>query len=617
MDNELKEIVNFISTIPPFEQLPVQLQSTIAKNLSISYLPKGKVLDITEQQTATVYLIRSGVLASKTANDELVTMFSEGATLLPDVFTAQQSDSNNIITCAEEDTLLYHLHYSTLQTLAADFPIVCEFFELSAEQRLSQQVSTLNEQTIIASSMVNSSVAECCKEGIATISHQVSIQQAAQQMSKLGYSSLVITNNERPVGIITDKDIRTRCVAQGLSFEQPVEDIMTDNIVTLTSDASAFDALMLMTSKEIHHLPITKDNKLYAMITITDLMNFESQNAINLTHMIRKAQNVDELIKYCQLLPKLQVKMTYLGTTAENIGKSISAITSALTGRLIEMAISQFGQAPVPWAWLAAGSQARREQYVHSDQDNAIIFADSASDGDRQWFFNLAKFVSDQLAKCGFIYCPGNIMATNEKWCQPQNVWHRYFNQWVNQPKPQALLNSSIFFDLTTIYGDESLLAEVRQKMLAKTRTNTLFLAHLTRNALMLKPPLGFFKDFVLIASGEHKSTLDLKHTGIAPIVDLARIYALSEGIEATNTIERLKQASGSSSLTSASAKNLIDAYQFLGLLRMKHQAQLLQQGKQPNNYLNPKQLSKLEREHLKDAFKVIKTLQDSRQSVY
>ena len=208
-------------------------------------------------------------------------------------------------------------------------------------------------------------------------------------------------------------------------------------------------------------------------------------------------------------------------------------------------------------------------------------------------------------------------MASNPKWRQPQKMWHQYFEQWVNTPSPQALLNGSVFFDFATVHGDDSLLNEVRSKLLAKTKGNSLFLAHLSRNALMLRPPLGFFRDFVLISDGEHKSSLDIKHNGIAPIVDLARIYALAEGIASVNTIERLRKAAGSPSISKESAANLIDAYEFLGILRLEHQANLLQAGKEPNNYLSPKKLSKLEREHLKDAFKVIKALQDSRQSTY
>ncbi|MFQ3195795.1 MAG: CBS domain-containing protein, partial [Colwellia sp.] len=355
--------------------------------------------------------------------------------------------------------------------------------------------------------------------------------------------------------------------------------------------------------------------ELVAMVTITDLMNNEGHNAVNITSIIRKAGTINDLIRISKLLPKLQIRMAKLGTSADHVGKSISAITMAFTIRIIEMSEKINGKAPVPYAWLACGSQGRQEQLAHSDQDNALIISDDLRPEHEAWFENLASFVCDGLAACGFVLCPGDIMATNPKWRQPQKKWHKYFEQWVNTPSPQALLNGCVFFDLTTVHGDESLLNDVRVKLLKKTSGNSLFLAHMSRNALMLRPPLGFFRDFVLISDGDHKSSLDIKHNGIAPIVDLARIYALAEGIASVNTIERLQKAAGTPSISRESAANLIDAYEFLGILRLEHQANLLQANKEANNYLSPKKLSKLEREHLKDAFKVIKALQDSRQS--
>ncbi len=441
-------------------------------------------------------------------------------------------------------------------------------------------------------------------------------------MTDLGFSCLVVVDNntensikDHSIGIITDKDIRRRCVALGLPITSPVSEIMTTDIATIDIKSNAFDALITMTSKHIHHLPITQQGKLAGMVTVTDLINNEGHNAVNLTSIIHKANNLQELVSISKLLTKLQIKLTKLGSSADHIGKSISAITMAFTIRLIEMAEQLNGPAPVPYAWLAAGSQARQEQLAHSDQDNALIISDNLKAEDEPWFEKLAHFVSDGLAACGFIYCPGDIMATNKEWRQTQQNWQHYFDRWIDTPSPQALLHSSVFFDLTTIYGDDALLDQVRQRMLVKTQKSTLFIAHLSANALNLRPPLGFFRDFVLIQNGKHKATLDLKHNGIAPIVDLARIYALSEGIEAVNTIERLQQASGTASLSQSAGANLIDAYEFLTSVRLEHQAKQLQQGQPVDNYVSPKEISKLEREHLKDAFKVIKTLQDYRQS--
>ena len=301
-----------------------------------------------------------------------------------------------------------------------------------------------------------------------------------------------------------------------------------------------------------------------------------------------------------------------MGAKAEHVGKSVSSITSAITLRLIEMAEEKLGPAPVPYAWVAAGSQAREEQTSHTDQDNGLIISDDLKEEDKPWFEALANFVCDGLDACGYIYCPGNVMATNTKWRQTASVWASYFDKWIYEPEPKALMYSSIFFDLRTIHGDKQLLKNIRKKMLQQTQKSTMFIALLSGNALKLKPPLGFFRDFVLIHDGEHNDTLDLKHNGIAPIVDLARIYALSEGISQVNTVERIKQAAGTKSLSKEGAANLLDALTFIGSLRIKHQTRQIENGDAPDNFLPPKAISQLERVHMKDAFKVIQTMQSA-----
>jgi len=623
MDSELAEISAFIQNTPPFDTLPEAVILQIVKEINICYVRAEQPLPPNGIQDARLYILRKGALVYTDHNGQLVGKYSEGEICSVFCRPAQRSEVN---VNTEEDTLLYSLDYQALLSLVGDYPQIDDFFMQTAAERLKGKMSKVNEDAIINSSLINNPISQLYHKPVLTIDSQRSIQQAAINMSEKGVSCLVVVEQKTnamsvPVGIVTDKDIRRRCVAQGISFSFSVSKIMTTDMATLPEKSSAYDALMLMTSKGVHHLPITGMGKsgeygeLVAMVTITDLMNNEGHNAVNITSIIRKAATINDLIRISKLLPKLQIRMAKLGTSADHVGKSISAITMAFTIRIIEMSEKIYGKAPVPYAWLACGSQGRQEQLAHSDQDNALIISDDFKPEHEAWFENLASFVCDGLAACGFILCPGDIMATNPKWRQPQKMWHKYFEQWVNTPSPQALLNGSVFFDLTTVHGDETLLNEVRSKLLNKTKGNSLFLAHLSRNALVLRPPLGFFRDFVLISDGEHKSSLDIKHNGIAPIVDLARIYALAEGIASVNTIERLQKSAGSPSISKESAANLIDAYEFLGILRLQHQAGLLQAGKEPNNYLPPQSLSKLEREHLKDAFKVIKALQESRQS--
>jgi len=619
MDIELSEITAFIQNIPPFDDLPSDDLIQLVREIDISYLRHNETLPPKTVNDDRLYIIRKGAMSCLSSSGELISRLGESdlCTQFCNSILSSENIDNEITIKTDEDSLIYSIPCSVILHIGEKHPALKKHFSHSSAERLKHKMSQVNEDAIISSTLMNMPVSNFYHTPIACIEKNQTIQNAAIKMTKHSYSCLVVVDGDKPVGIVTDKDIRRRCVAEGLDIQKDVAHIMTENMSTIDIKNNAYDALMIMTSKHIHHLPVTKRDKVVGMVTVTDLMNNEGHNAVNLSSIIHKTNSIESLAEMSQLLPKLQVKLEKLGSSADHAGKTISAITMALTKRLIEMAEKKYGPAPVPYAWLAAGSQARQEQLAHSDQDNALIICNSMKPEDDEWFKNLATYVCDGLATCGFIYCPGDIMATNPKWRQTQKTWQNYFSSWVDTPSPQALLNGSVFFDLETIYGDTSLLGKVRKEMLSKTKSNTLFIAHLSKNALALRPPLGFFRDFVLSQNGKHKASLDLKHNGLAPIVDLARIYALAEGINAVNTIERIQQAAGTPSLSSSSAESLIDAYEFLGILRMSHQAQQLQNNEPADSFLSPKDISKLEREHLKDAFKVIKTLQDSRQATF
>ena len=615
MEIELKEIRDFMAAIPPFDDLPLNVVEELTENTTIRYLRRASDFPPQDISDTRLYLIRTGAISQYSEQNELRDKLAEGdffSTLCVDS-AGQQGDT--FIT--DEDCLIYTIPCQKLIKICQDHPHVLSFFKESASQRLNQAVSTIlserQQQASLQSSLMFTTVDDILHADIVSIPSGSSIRQAAQKMSQHNLSSLLILSDDDQLqGIITDKDIRKRCVAAGVSSEEPVNIIMSIDILTIPSDTLAFDALMLMTRKHIHHLPICDNDTLKGIINITDLMRSEGKNSVYLGSAIRRADSIALMAEHSAQIPFLQSQLVKMGATANHVGNSVSAITTAITLRLIEMAEQKLGPAPVPYAWVAAGSQARREQTSHSDQDNGLIISNQMQTEDEQWFADLAKFVCDGLNACGFIYCPGDVMAINPKWRQTQAVWQGYFDQWVDNPEPKALMYSSIFFDLRTIHGDKKLLRKIRKKVLKKTQKNTLFLGLLIQTALKLRPPLGFFRDFVLVNDGEHNDTLDLKHNGIVPIVDLARIYALAEGITAVNTTKRLKKAAGTQSLSKEGSANLLDAFEFLATLRIQHQAKQIDSGKTADNFMAPTAISRLEREHMKDAFKVIQTMQSA-----
>lgn len=609
---ELKEIRDFLAGIPPFDRLPMALVEKLTHEISIRYIRRGFPLPPENVTQDRLYLVRKGVLTLQSTQGKLLGKLSEG-----DICTifCMSGDHEKFIVDVEEDTLVYTIPCEILYDIVRDHPTVLAFIQKTASQRLKDAVNTMMNEAVLTSPLMHTSAQELMHSPVVSIASGSSIYDAARSMADNGISSLMVTDNNNPVGIVTNSDILQRCVAARLSTESPIDNIMTTKMLSVTSDNSAYDTLMIMTRKHIHHLPVIDDGRLNGIITVTDLIRQEGRNSAYLTSAIRKADSIKALKEYSRTIPQLQLQLVKMGGTSEHVGKGITAVATAITCRLIELAEAEIGPAPLPYAWIAAGSQARREQTIHSDQDNGLIISDELSDKEQPWFEALARYVCDGLDACGYPYCPGHVMATNPEWRQTESMWKNYFTTWINEPEPKALMHSSIFFDLRCIHGDKSLLKRIRKEMLQQARKSTLFLAHLTTNALNLRPPLGFFKDFVLIHDGEHNDTLDLKHNGIAPIVDLARIYALTEGIDAVNTFERLKQAAGTASLSKEGSANLLDALLFIGTLRTQHQAKQIINGLSIDNFMSPVEISRLEREHLKDAFKVIQTMQASLES--
>ncbi|NIY77749.1 cyclic nucleotide-binding protein, partial [Thalassospira sp. HF15] len=309
--------------------------------------------------------------------------------------------------------------------------------------------------------------------------------------------------------------------------------------------------------------------------------------------------------------PELLSPLIEAGATSQNAGHIVTTLSDAATARLLQLAEEEFGPPPVPYVWMAGGSQGRQEQTALSDQDNCLIIDDGYDpDQHGDYFKKLADYVCDGLHRVGYVYCPGDMMAKTEEWRQPARTWQKYFNKWIEQPEPKSLMLCSVWFDLRPVHGTKSLFEDLHRMIVSKAKDNRIFQAYMVGNALTHHVPLGFFKNFVMIRGGEHDKTLDLKHNGVVPIVDLARIHALANGVEAVNTYERLNAVKSFPSISNQGASDLLDAFEFISITRLKHQVRQIRHGERPDNFLQPESLSAFERSHLKDAFSVVKNLQ-------
>jgi CBS domain-containing protein len=437
------------------------------------------------------------------------------------------------------------------------------------------------------------------------------IRAAAELMQEQRVSSVLLVEREHLFGLVTDRDLRNRVLAQGLDPARPVADIATLAPLTVQGGSPAFEALLLMARHNIHHVPVMEGARIAGMLTATDLTEQHTTSAVYLAGDIHKQASVEGLARVAMRVPRLLRHLAAADASAYSAGHIVTAITDALTTRLVQLAEAALGPAPVDYVWVAAGSQARNEQSAKTDQDNCLVLDDAydeARHGD--YFRAFSRFVCDGLDACGYVHCPGGMMAMTDRWRQPWQRWMQYFRQWLEQPDPMALMLTSVFFDQRAIHGRTALLESLRAEVLRRTRGNSLFLAHLVGNALKHRPPLGLFGSIAVPRGGEHPGRIDLKHGGIVPIVDLARIYALAAGVEAVNTHDRLEQAGGSGEVSAEGARDLRDALEFLGKQRIAHQARQIAQGQAADNFLALEELSSFERSHLRDAFGVVQRLQ-------
>ncbi|MCP3669334.1 MAG: cyclic nucleotide-binding/CBS domain-containing protein [Gammaproteobacteria bacterium] len=610
MEVELLEIRDFLVLHHPFNQLSIDALNGVLGDIEIRYLRRGTDIRQDHGLMESLYLIRTGAVELQGHDGELLARLAEG-----DMFgyrASPREEQDDIRGKVIEDCLVYQFPASAVDDLCEQHPQLDYFLAPVGGDRLRDAITHVGDDSNSQLSMMTTRIRDLITREPVIMPPTATIRETAVAMSEERVSSILITQEEMLQGIVTDRDLRNRVVAKGLDYDLPVTEIMTGETCTADINDYAFEAQLQMARQNIHHLPVLDEEKVAGMLTATDLTKHHTTSAVYMVSDIHKQNDIESLQEISTKSADLLVNLAAADVTADSAGHVITSVVDALTCRLIKLAEDQLGSPPVPYAWLAAGSQARSEQTAKSDQDNCLLLDDSYDEKKHgEYFQQLARFVCDGLDACGYFYCPGEMMAITDKWRQPLHAWKKYFSKWIDQPEPKALMLTCVFFDLRCVCGDRSLFRGLRKYLQEKCRGNRIFLAHMAGNALTHRPPLGFFRNFVLIHGGTHDLTFDLKHTGIVPIVDLARVYSLAAGINLVNTQDRLKAVAEGGEVSEEGARDLQDTLEFVSFLRIEHQARQIRAGEDADNFMSPKDLSNFERNHLKDAFSVVRTMQN------
>jgi len=605
---ELIEILDTLSEHPPFKHLDEETLKAMVADIQVQYKRADETVMEAGEPNEHLYFIRSGAVEVRLKSGELFARAGESE-LFGHVSLDRHGRTAYTVKVLE-DSLFYLIPAQWFARLQEENESFAEFFELAEEQRLRNALTQVRDSSDV--SLMTCRVTELISRDAVTIDDSADIQAAARIMADKGVSSLLVMRDRRLVGIVTDRDLRTRVIAAGTGFEEPVSTIMTADPVALDAKDYAFKVMLTMMRHNVHHIPVLDDHEPVGVVSVSDVVQYESHGSVYLIADLYKQPDVAGLREVAGRLPQTFVRLVRADANSAMIGNAISHVGVAVIQRLLQLGEEQLGPPPVPYCFLALGSQAREEQIIKTDQDNAMVLDDrydAVAHG--PYFEALARLVCDALNECGYVYCPGDIMCTNDRWRQPLAAWKATFDDWINNPDGEALLRSSIFFDMRGIYGERRFADELIEYISDNTRDNRSFLAHMAHNATRRKPPLGFFRQFVVEKSGEHSQSFNLKGRGIAPVIDTVRVHALACGSRRANTFDRLKDVSASSLLTEGKANDLIDALELISMVRIRHQAAQIEAGKKPDNYVRPESLNTFERRHLKDAFNIVSRMQE------
>ncbi|EIO9262275.1 cyclic nucleotide-binding/CBS domain-containing protein [Vibrio alginolyticus] len=615
MEAEQLEVLNFISQYPPFDDLPEEQLRKIALNAEVAYFRQGtKILNFGDT-IRDLYMVRSGAVEIYRRKGELYNRIDAGG-----LFGQMGLLMNNRVRMpakAIEDTLVYCIPENIFNELCDEFENFADYMELEDSARLRSAISSRSESNDFTTAKARKILAR----DPVTLEATASIQEAAILMAEENVTSLLIIrpteelteeDDEQLLGILTDRDLCIRVLAQGIDTNIPVSEVMSYDVVSLDYNAYVFEAMLTMLRYNVHHLPILKDKKPIGIIGMTDIVRYESQNSLLLVSSIFQQTSVEDLKQVSEQVKDCFVRMVNEDANAHMIGRAMSVIGSSFKQRLAELAEQEFGPAPIPYCLVAMGSMARDEQLIVTDQDNALIL-DNSYDVEihGEYFEKFAKFVCDGLAACGYAYCTGDIMATNPEWRKTRAEWEECFGNWIDNPIPERLLNSNIFFDLLGVHGRVKWAEQLSSFIVRRAKRNNRFLACMAYNAIRRTPPLGFFKDFVMEKDGRHRNSINLKRRGTAPLADLIRVHSLAIGSRSQNSFDRLDDINDAGILPKGRGLDLRDAMELIYMVRIRHQALDIENGEEPDNNIEPENMSEFERRNLKAAFQILSNAQN------
>jgi CBS domain-containing protein len=581
--------VAYVRQTPPFDALPQGLFDGAARSLEVSYHPAGTwLVRAGGEPLKHLYVIRKGAVRLE-RDGQILQELEEGEIF---GYTSLITRKATLDAVVEDDLLAYRLPDEEFQRLLADARFAAHF-----AHGLSERLKASLEHSPVATFQVNLSVEvqQLVRRPAVWVGAEATVGDAARVMAREGISSVLVRSD--PPGIVTDRDFRNRVLAEGLGPDTAVTSVFSAPLKTVPANTPLYLAWEALLDAGVHHLPVTRDAEVTGVLTSTDLLRHTAQGPMAVLRRVERLANRESLPGYAAKVSEMAAALLAGGLDAPVIAGFVARLNDALLRRILHFAHEELGPAPAPYAWLVFGSEARMEQTLLTDQDNALVYADEGGDR-KDWWQAFADRVVSDLEAAGFARCPGEHTA--RRLHNTMSEWVRSFGECIDVPKPKE---AALLFDFRRVSGD--LGVGPLEAVCQRAARNPLFLRFLAQQALQFKPP------GTLMMRLQGDAAVDLKAHALSPIVFLARCYGLEVGARARGTLERLDAARDAGIMGDDAWSSIGQAFRFVLGLRLRLQLRMLSEGKPATNAVHLSELSAIERTSLKDAFRAIQGWQD------
>ncbi len=597
-----QEQINFIKSIYPFDQLNKAEIEEFSENLDILYFKKNEILQKEGEKPEKLYLIMKGIVQEK-VDEETLSIYSVNEFFDP-VSLIENFSKHSFITAQE--TICYALPREVfINILRANQKLEKYFFQSISEKLNSNLLHEKNKD--LANIMV-AKVKDANVHRAVIVPYETSIYDAVTTIKKEKVPTLLLKDDKGEIYIVTDSDFREKVILNRMDFDDIVGKISNSGLVYVNENDFLFNAQLIMSKHALKRLVVKNDkDEIVGIIDQISLSSFFATHTFSVSSKIDKAETLEELKNISNGFLKIIKSLNAKGVKITFISKLINQLNRKLLDKIFNITAPKelLGKC----ALLVMGSEGRGEQILKTDQDNALIIADDCSLSDEE-IHNFAKNFTEVLVDFGFPRCEGNIMVSNPYWCRRHSDFKELLFSWVSGKSGDDFMNLAIFYDAVCASGKIELLTSLKEYLFKIGSNSQSFYMHFAKIITSFDVPLGFFDGFVFDSNDKnHKNEIDIKRGGIFIIVQSIRALSLENKLLRTNTIKRIRELQSLNILEEEFAKELEEAFNFLLTLKLKSNLEKLDSGKNINNYINPEDLNTMEKDLLKDSFKIVNKL--------